>query len=57
MDYFDRWLAIDGENYQLVVDDEGMCEEPMQVKRESDGALFRVDVDVSVWPDREAMKP
>lgn len=55
--HFDRALSIRGEDYELVVDDEGMCEDPMQVKRVKDGALFRIDVDVSVWPDREAMKP
>lgn len=57
MDSFDRALSIRGEAYELVVDDEGRCEDPMQVKRVKDGALFRIDVDVSVWPDREAMKP
>lgn len=57
MGHFDRHMSIRGVEYELVVDDEGMCEDPMQVKRVKDGALFRVDVSVSVWPDREAMKP
>lgn len=56
MNKFFYGLNVTGEEFDLVVDDYGRSQDPMQVRRIKDGVIFRVDVDVQVWPEVQTMR-
>jgi hypothetical protein len=56
MDRFDRGLSVRGEDFELVVDDNGVSQYPMRIMRFKDGVIFRVNVYVGVWPEVQTMR-